>query len=150
MRGDGGIQAKQSGIPFAKGGIRRTIPSLWHIRIPTSIRPDSLNIDYTLISCSGKANYLSHSDKPTSEIRVSIEPTTPRIISVEKETIGGKEQQDSKGRALKKSHPKAPKRITRVEKNYVVEGGVILRLYPVKIDYAGWYCGRLTVTIHGN
>lgn len=151
-------------IPFATKAISRTISSLWRIRIPASVSLNSVDVDYKVVSCSGKVNYLSHHEQPGSEIRISVEPTAPTIVAREEKKIPVEvqptpetpESEDPTTEEEGEEEPvletpsktsKIPGKNVHVKRTIVVEGGVVLRLYPDQIHYAGSYCGTLIVTI---
>jgi hypothetical protein len=117
VRGDGGVDRVDS--PLRGKRISRAVSSVWTVRIPASMHPNSLKVDYTVNSCSDKKNYLSAQEKPDSRIRVSVNSLRPTILSRDPLTD-----------------------------TIVVEGGAILRLSPVHVKYAGTYCGRLSFAIY--
>jgi hypothetical protein len=60
--------------------LSRRLPNLWKIAIPNDFDLPSLQVDYTLLSATGKWDSLSGVEDSLSEIQVQLFPTPPEVI----------------------------------------------------------------------
>jgi hypothetical protein len=138
---------------FAREIVRK-LPALWQMTVPEDVHPNSLSIEYELTAANGNPNRLSHAEQSDSEMRVRIVPLRPQIVSrrerrVVETTEPPTETEPDDSTPQKADDPgKTPNTRVRVERFNVVEGGIILYLYPRSIKTSGDYSGTLTIRLH--
>ena len=67
-------------LPTVTTTVLRTVPSLWRLRVPVADEASAIDVAYEVEGANGHRDYLSHRDRPSSEIRVTAQPIPPMVI----------------------------------------------------------------------